>query len=165
WDGEVVDHDGRFHRYEGARVQPLPAQDRLEVWLGGIAPSELRRCGRLGDGWLPSFCTPDDVRQGIAAIERHASEADRKIDPEHFGALLPYCDGPVPDVVAAALAKRRPDVDPAQLVSAGMDALAQRIGEHVEAGASKFVVLPLTEPDDWDAHLAAVADALLPLQT
>ncbi|HEY9555697.1 MAG TPA: LLM class flavin-dependent oxidoreductase, partial [Acidimicrobiales bacterium] len=47
WDGEVVDHDGRFHRYEGARVQPLPAQDRLEVWLGGIAPSELRRCGRL----------------------------------------------------------------------------------------------------------------------
>src|SRR3546814_12614974 len=60
---------------------PISAQDRLEVWLGGIAPSELRRCGRLGDGWLPSFCTPDDVRQGIAALERHASEADRKIDP------------------------------------------------------------------------------------
>src|SRR5690606_16241421 len=60
WSGEPVDHDGRFHRYEGARVGPTPTQDHLDVWLGGRARSELRRCGRLGDGWLPSFCTPDD---------------------------------------------------------------------------------------------------------
>src|SRR3546814_19775104 len=117
---------------------PISAQDRLEVWLGGIAPSELRRCGRLGDGWLPSFCTPDDVRQGIAAIERHASEADRKIDPAHFGALLPYCEGPVPDLVAAPLATRRPDVDPPPLVSAGLDALAERIRRPATAGAPQF---------------------------
>ena len=25
----------------------------LDVWLGGAAPSELRRVGRLADGWLP----------------------------------------------------------------------------------------------------------------
>ena len=39
------------------------------------------------------------------------------------------------------------------------------IGEHIDVGASKFVVIPLAEPDDWDAHLGEVADALLPLQT
>ena len=39
------------------------------------------------------------------------------------------------------------------------------IGEHIEAGGSKFVVIPLAEPDDWDRHLTEVADALLPLQT
>ena len=32
-------------------------------------------------------------------------------------------------------------------------------------GRSKFVVIPLAEPDDWDTHLGEVADALLPLQT
>ena len=78
-------------------VRPLPLQDPLEIWLGGIAPSELKRCGRLGDGWLPSFCTPEDVHDGIAVIEATAAEHDRKIDPEHFGALLPYCDGPIPE--------------------------------------------------------------------
>ena len=45
WAGEAVDHDGLFHRYEGAVVRPLPLQDPLEIWLGGIAPSELTRCG------------------------------------------------------------------------------------------------------------------------
>ena len=81
-------------------MRPLPKQQPMDIWLGGIAPSELRRCGRLGDGWLPSFCTPDDVRRGIEVIERAAAEHDRKIDPEHFGALIPYCDGEIPELVA-----------------------------------------------------------------
>jgi probable F420-dependent oxidoreductase len=164
WAGETVDHEGAFHRYEGAVVRPLPVQEPLEIWLGGIAPSELRRCGRLGDGWLPSFCTPDDVRAGIEVIERTAADADRKIDPEHFGALLPYVDGPIPDVVAAGIAKRRPDVDPRQVVASGLDGLRTMIEQHVEVGGSKFVVIPLSEPESWDDHLAEVAGTLLPLQ-
>jgi probable F420-dependent oxidoreductase len=165
WAGQAVDHEGRFHHYEGAVVRPTPQQDPLEIWLGGIAPSELRRCGRLGDGWLPSFCTPDDVREGIVAIHQHAAEVDRAIDPEHFGALLPYCDGPIPDLVAAGIAKRRPGVDPAEVVACGLDGLRKMIEEHVHVGGSKFVVIPLVEPVDWDGHLAEVAETLLPLQT
>ncbi len=165
WSGDTVDHAGPFHRYDGAIVRPLPVQDPLEIWLGGIAPSELRRCGRLGDGWLPSFCTPDDVRNGIEVIERTAAEHDRKIDPEHFGALLPYCEGPLPDIVAAAIAKRRPDVDPARVVASGLGSLRTMIEQHLEAGGSKFVVIPLEEPADWDDHLAEVAEQLLPLQS
>ncbi len=165
WAGEAVDHEGRFHRYEGAVVRPVPVQDPLDVWLGGLAPSELRRCGRLGDGWLPSFCTPDDVRRGIEVIEAAAAEADRKIDPEHYGALLPYCDGPVPDAVATAVARRRPGLDPGAVIATSLAALRERIGEHIEAGGSKFVVIPVVEPPEWDEHLHHVADALLPLQT
>jgi probable F420-dependent oxidoreductase len=165
WSGESVDHDGPFHHYDGAGVRPRPTQDPLEIWLGGIAPSELRRCGRLGDGWLPSFCTPDDVREGRAVIEAEAAAHDRKIDPEHFGALVPYCDGPIPEVVAAGIARRRPGIDPTRVVAAGLDGLQAMLRDHVEAGASKFVVIPLAEPDDWSRHLAEVADGVLPLQT
>jgi probable F420-dependent oxidoreductase len=165
WSGETVDHDGAFHHYEGAVVRPLPHQQPLEIWLGGIAPSELRRCGRLGDGWLPSFCTPDDVRHGIAVIDEVAAEHDRAVDPEHFGALIPYCDGPLPEAVAARLARRRPDVDPTEVVASGMSHLQDLIGRFVEAGGSKFVVIPMAEPDGWVDHLAEVARELLPLQT
>ena len=104
-------------------MRPLPIQQPLEIWLGGIAPSELKRVGRLGDGWLPSFCTPEDVRDGIARIQAVAAEHDRAVDPEHFGALLPYVEGPIPDIVAAGIARRRPDVDPTQVVAAGLDGL------------------------------------------
>ena len=68
-------------------------------------------------------------------------------------------------MVAAAVAQRRPGVEPERMIASGLDGLRTMIGEHIEVGASKFVVIPLAEPDDWDAHLGEVADALLPLQT
>jgi probable F420-dependent oxidoreductase len=165
WAGEVVDHDGDAFRYQGAVVRPLPAQQPMDIWLGGIAPSELRRCGRLGDGWLPSFCTTEDVRDGIVAIQGHAADAGREVDPEHFGALLPYTETEIPDIVAAAVERRRPGVAPERMIASGLDQLRAMLAEHISVGASKFVVVPLVEPADWDAHLAEVADALLPLQT
>ena len=63
------------------------------------------------------------------------------------------------------MANRRPGVEPDRMIASGLDGLRTMIGEHVDVGASKFVVIPLAEPDDWDTHLAEVADALLPLQT
>ena len=165
WAGEAVDHAGSFHRYDGAVVRPQPIQQPLDIWLGGIAPSELRRCGRFGDGWLPSFCTPDDVRRGIQAITETAEQAGRQIDPEHFGALLPYTDGPIPELVATGIARRRPDVDPAEVVAVGLDGLRRMIARHIEAGGSKFVIVPVAEPVSWGDHLAEVAEAVLPIQT
>ncbi|MEY4362118.1 MAG: hypothetical protein RL391_1424, partial [Actinomycetota bacterium] len=61
WMDESVTHHGTFFHYDNLRVLPKPKQTPPEVWLGGIAPSELKRVGRLADGWLPSFVSPDDV--------------------------------------------------------------------------------------------------------
>ena len=67
--------------------------------------------------------------------------------------------------MTAALAARRPDLeDPTEVIAAGIDGLRAQIERFVGAGVSKFVVVPLAEPEDWDAELAQVADALLPLQ-
>ena len=165
WTEDTVDHEGPHFRYEAARVRPHPVQQPIDVWLGGIAPSELRRTGRLGDGWLPSFCTPDDVRRGRPEIERVAAEHGRAIDPEHFGALVPYGIDGIPDVVAALVARRRPGVDPAEVIGPDLATLRHRLEAFVEAGASKFVVVPLAEPERWDDHLADLADEVMPLQT
>ena len=135
------------------------------MWLGGLAPSELRRIGRLADGWLPSFCTPADIERSRPLVEEAAAAAGRSFDNEHWGALVAYCTGPIPDLVTAALAARRPDLDdPTEVIAAGIDGLRTQIERFVSAGASKFVVVPLAEPEDWDAELSQVADVLLPLQ-
>jgi len=165
WTEDSVDHDGEFFRYEGARVRPRPVQQSIDVWLGGIAPAELRRVGRLGDGWLPSFCTPDDVAAGRSEIERVASGHGRDIDPEHFGALVPYALDGIPDALGALLARRRPDLDPADVVAPDLASVPALLERFVEVGASKFVVVPLGEPADWSDHLAEVAAAVQPLQT
>jgi probable F420-dependent oxidoreductase len=168
WTEAVVDHEGAHFQYQGLRVEPKPLQSPPDVWLGGIAPSELRRVGRLADGWLPSFVGPDDVAAGREVIEKVAAEHSRTIDDEHFGVLIPYAMAPPPDSLLAGLSKRRPDLaDPSTLVPVGFAALIARIEAFIAAGTSKFVVIPLVEPagpDAWQEHLNQAAPALLPLQ-
>ncbi|MBI2705817.1 MAG: TIGR03619 family F420-dependent LLM class oxidoreductase [Actinobacteria bacterium] len=164
WSEDDVDHEGTSYRLHRVTVRPKPQQQPLDVWMGGIAPSELRRVGRLGDGWLPSFCTVDDVREGIAVISAEAGKHGRAIEAEHFGALIAYRDGPLPDLVARFIANRRPGIDPEKVIPDGLEGVRTTIEEMLEAGASKFVVLPFAEPDDWTAELERVAAELLPLQ-
>lgn len=167
WRDEVVDHDGDRFRYEGLKVRPQPK--RLDVWLGGIAPSELKRVGRMGDGWLPSFVTPADADAGRRVIEQVAAEHERQIEDDHYGVLIPYSLDAVPDALLAQLARRRPDLDdPAQLVPRGWGAVETMIKRFVDVGTTKFVVLPVDEPggvEQWRAHLGQAAEALLPLET
>ena len=167
WTGESFTHHGNRYDYDEIRVQP--AATKMEVWLGGIAPSELRRVGRMADGWLPSFVTPADATAGRTVIEDVCAEHDRQIEHDHFGVLVPYSFGPIPDRLLALLAKRRPDLtDPSELVPTSWEGLTDLIRQFIEIGTSKFVVLPLAEPenaDAWVAHLAEAAEVLLPIGT
>lgn len=165
WTEDDVHHEGERFRIDGVTLRPRPVQAPLEVWLGGVAPSELRRCGRLGDGWLPSFCTVEDVRDGWPVVTAEADRHERALDPEHLGVLVTYAHRAVPDRVAALLAHRRPELDPTAVVPLGLDALRARLEAFTEVGASKFVVLPLEEPADWTEELSALADAVLPLES
>lgn len=168
WSGKPVTHHGERFHYDELRVQPTPKQAHIDVWLGGIAPSELKRVGRLADGWLPSFVTPQDAERGRETIEATLAEHGRTIDDDHYGVLVPYAHGPVPEPVLAGLAKRRPDlVDPSVLVPCGWDALLDTIDRFVAVGTTKFVVLPIVEPaspDAWIEHLETAAPILLPRQ-
>ena len=165
WLEDEVDHDGPRFTLRAARVQPHPVQTPPDVWLGGRAPSELRRVGRLGDGWLPSFCTPADAAAGRPVVEEAAGAAGRAIDPEHFGALIPYVvDGPLPERLVQAVAARRPGVDPTEIVPAGLKAVRAQAEGFIAEGFSKLVLVPAIEPQSWTDHLEEVAAEVLTLQ-
>jgi probable F420-dependent oxidoreductase len=165
WSEDHVTHHGaRFH-IDDVTVLPKPVQPSIDVWLGGASRVELRRCGRLGDGWLPSFCTVEAVRTGIATVNEAAAEAGRRIDPEHFGVLLPYVDGTIPDPFVRLVHAREPGADPRDVIATDRSQLRDRIAAFVDAGASKFVVFPYGPVRDWTAELEALAADLLPLET
>jgi probable F420-dependent oxidoreductase len=169
WTGEPVHHHGPTWQLHDVTVEPRPHQATIDVWLGGIAPSELRRVGRLADGWLPSFVTPEDAAAGRVIVEETAAAHDRTIDPEHFGVLVPYATGPLPERVVAGLRARRPDLDDiGALVPSSWPALVELIGGFADIGFSKFVVVPFVQPLDgaaWVDHLTEAATYLLPLET
>jgi alkanesulfonate monooxygenase SsuD/methylene tetrahydromethanopterin reductase-like flavin-dependent oxidoreductase (luciferase family) len=135
WAGEEVD---------GIRLDARPAQDPLEVWLGGKAHRALVRAGRLSDGWLAGRTTLEEAIAAKAVIDAAAADAGRTISPEHFGTNLAYAwDGSLP-------------------------ALREQVARWVDAGFTKLVVRPATPPDDpdgWGPELRRLADDVLDLQT
>jgi len=165
WAGETVAHHGPVGEFDGVTLSPLPLQDPLEFWLGGMVPAALERCGRHADGWLPSACTPAEAAAGKGVIDEAASAAGRTISPEHFGVSLAYAPGPLEPSLSAALGRSRKGVDPALVVPAGLDALRGFLESFLEVGFSKFVVRPLARPDSWRAELEALASAVGDLQT
>lgn len=164
WAEDDVDHDGRWFHYEHMNVLPKPAHP-LDVWLGGKAPSELRRVGRLADGWLASFTTPEQCKAARVTVEVAADAAGREIDPEHFGVMALYSpSGEVPDAFAQAIKSRNPDVEIADLVATDLTGLHDLCARYIDVGFSKLVLVPLGEPSSWADELAATSAALLPLQ-
>ena len=132
---------GRYFTVSAPAVAPRPVPP-LDIWLGGSAPAAFRRIGALGDGWLGSFLTPDEARAGREAIERAAAQAGRRIEPDHFGISLAVADGELPAELAAAVRRRRPDLDPGELIAAGWDRLHRQLDGYLDAGVTKFVIRP-----------------------
>ena len=164
WTEDEVDHDGPRFSYRGLSVRPKPVQQPLDVWLGGRAKSELRRVGRLGDGWLPSFSTPAEVAAGRVLVEEAAAEADREIEVEHFGALVIYVRDEIPELLSAAIGARRPGLDPKELIPVGLPAVRTHLECFLEHGFSKLVLVPAHEPTSWAEELSEVANEVLGLQ-
>ncbi|MBO0676057.1 TIGR03854 family LLM class F420-dependent oxidoreductase [Mycolicibacterium sp. S2-37] len=156
------DFSGRHYSLHGVAVAPRPSPP-LDIWVGGSAPAAFRRIGRLADGWLGSFVTADEARSARQQIQSAADAAGRQIEADHFGISLAVCDGEIPEDVAATVRRRRPDVDPSELIAADWRALHRQLDAYVAAGLSKFVIRPAGGAD-LAAFVDRFAEELLPRQ-
>ena len=161
--GEPVTFAGEFFTVEAARVGPAPAKP-LDIWLGGSAPAALRRVGAYGDGWLASYLSPDEAREGRAAIQAAASEAGRQIDEDHYGISLTVGTDGLPPEIIRAIADRRPGADPASLAAGSWPAASDLIKGYIDAGLSKFVVRPASPAMPVGRFIDEFRQHLLPLQ-
>ena len=73
WTEDSVAFKGDYHTVDRASILPRPERP-VPIWFGGGAPAVLRRCARLGDGWVPVGTPNEQSRQAIATI-RTAREA------------------------------------------------------------------------------------------
>lgn len=161
---EQVTHEGPTLSVRDASVGPKPSKP-LDVWLGGQAPAALRRVGRLADGWLGSFMSPDEAGAAVRMIQEAAAEAGREVDPDHFGMSLPVAFGELPAPLLEVIRERRADIDPADFIPQGWAACQEIIGRYVANGVSKFVVRPATPGVSFEEFLDGFTTAMTPLQT
>jgi coenzyme F420-dependent glucose-6-phosphate dehydrogenase len=76
FDGERIDHEGRYFRTKGAYLHTRPER-RPPIYVSAFAPKAARLAGRLGDG-LWSLANPDTVPDLIDAYKGGADDAGRE---------------------------------------------------------------------------------------
>jgi len=168
WTQDEVTFQGEFYKLDRVSIFPKPWQTPPPIWIGGKSEAAMRRTARLGDGWIPSFITPDEMRTGIQKVHDLAAAAGRQVPEDHFGTLINYA---LADSEAAALAMAQPYIPGGRVDESTMrqctafgpaGRLLEKVEEYVKAGASKFILRPLCPPDRMLEQLALVAEHVCP---
>ena len=71
-NGEPLDHDGEFYRFERAWIRPAP-EPRIPILVGGRSDAALARAARFGDGWLGTWCSPKRFGEAVGIIDALSS--------------------------------------------------------------------------------------------
>ena len=168
WSENDVTFAGEFWQLDRVTVLPKPRQQPFPLWIGGKSEAAMRRAGRLGDGWIPSFVTPAEFTTGVDKTLGFAAEAGREVPSDHFGSLIYYCldaDRSAARALAMPFVPRgRVDEPTLEACTAfgPADLLIERLDQYVAGGGSKFIVRPMCPPDRMLEQLERLAAEVIP---
>ena len=76
WRGERFNYTGTYYQLNDVQMLPRPLQRPAPpLWIGGWAPSAIRRAARLGDAWVSSPSMALETMQGLTQQYREAAVA------------------------------------------------------------------------------------------
>ncbi len=168
WAGPRVTHQGKYYKFEDVTIEPRPAKGRLDIWIGGRTLPALRRVAKYGDGWFPSFVTPDEFKAGMQHLVTYGAQRGRSIDPHEAGVvILTYVDHDrrraqaVAELVAASF-QLPADAMAARCAIGTTEECVEKIQTYVEAGCSKYVLFPIAPPDELVAQIELYGKEIVP---
>jgi probable F420-dependent oxidoreductase len=163
--------DGRFSSFRDVEVAPGATRPGgPPLWVGGRSDAARRRAGRLGDGWLPIWVSPERYADGWADVVGHAVAAGR--EP---GALVPAVVVPayVADdgdrarsEVGAYLGARygtvfSPQAIERYCVAGTPEQCAARVRAYADAGATHVVFNPAVRPSQLLEQVERLAELVV----
>jgi len=77
FDKPVASYHGKHIQFSEIEMYPKPLRNPFPIYVGGNAPSVLKRIATYGNGWLPAAMTPQDLEKGMEQIREHAKTAKR----------------------------------------------------------------------------------------
>jgi probable F420-dependent oxidoreductase len=162
--GPDASFSGRFFSFEGVTIEPLrPGGPPL--WVGGRSAAAKRRAGRLGDGWMPIWVSPESFAAGLEEVRRHAAGRDvtaAVVCP----ALVGESAGPR---LAAHLEERYgmtvgPHLVDRYCVAGSPEECAARVRQYADAGAEHVIFNIGCAPGDELLDQAAELASLLTVE-
>lgn len=83
WCEPIVTYRGEYHTISEAGLKPMPIQQPIPIWIGGVTEVPIKRASRIGDGWFPMGVVDDAQRDRLRLLRESAEESGR--DPNEIG--------------------------------------------------------------------------------
>jgi probable F420-dependent oxidoreductase len=164
WTNSRVTFDGEFWQLTDAPMEPKPFQKPFPpVWVGGSAPTALRRAVQLGDGFFGAGSTPTAkfadqvqiVREALAAAGRPA--ADFPIAKRVYVAIdedAGRARRRMNDAMERLYGRRSADIEAAAVAGTTADCVTA-LREVVAAGAELILFTAMFDQAEHAERLAA----------
>lgn len=98
WTGEMVEHHGAHFDLDPFQMTPAP-DGPVPICVGGVSPAAFRRAAALGDGWIGTGQSPEEVPAILERLRALRAEAGRAGEP--FETLVPLTVPPDLDLLRA----------------------------------------------------------------
>ena len=162
WTEDEVSFQGEFYKLDRVTIFPKPWQTPPPIWIGGKSDAAIRRTARVGDGWMPSFITPDEFRAGAERVKElaprgRARGAGGPLRHPHQLRRRRHRRGRPVAMAEPYIQRGRVDDSRDEAVHglrARSTSVIAKIEEYVKGGASKFILRPLCPPDRMLEQLA-----------
>jgi len=170
WSTQEFDFKGSHFTLNKVTIQPKPVRPELPpLWIGGRSKAALRRVAKLGDGWMASQVTPEEIALGKKLIEETGKLIGRSVDADHYGVILNFALAET-SKAAKELAqpyltpdKQRQDINSKDISAIGtVDEVIGLINRFITAGATKFVMRPTCPPDKMFEQLSLLTHHIIP---
>jgi probable F420-dependent oxidoreductase len=148
WTEDEVSFEGRFTQLPGVTLEPKPVhKPHPPIWISGRSEAAMRRCARLGDGWLPYMYTPEKLAESLESITSFAADSPREtpVQPGLFIFFAVHEDREQAIKMATDRLSLQYNQDFSQLVgkyalAGNPDDCIARLREYVDAGASTIIL-------------------------
>lgn len=158
WTQDEASHSGEYISFPPVYCNPKPVQKPHVPLLVGSGNDKtdntavLRRVARMGDGWLPSFLSPAQMKEQLCRLRQFCEEEGRDYDALDILLIVPAISfgvGPLP----AWGANTYDDLEP--------QSPAELLGQYEEAGVKRILVgLPDLEDDSAFGLIDEVAKGM-----
>lgn len=79
WTQPLVTYEGQGIHVADAGLNPMPIQQPIPIWFGGLVDPVLRRMARLGAGWMPNPLPLDRAQAVVDRLRGYLIEAGRPL--------------------------------------------------------------------------------------
>jgi len=80
WENDEPRFEGEFFRFSKIKFYPKPFQKPYPpIWVGGASKKAIKRAVQFGNGWHPTWVSPEDMEREITYITNLAKNSRREL--------------------------------------------------------------------------------------